>query len=541
MPLVPLPDELGERTVPELLDAAATTRAAHTALIAPGLGQPEASLSYAELSSLSGRLASFLSDRGVGKGDRVAILLDQTETLEAHLTYHASHKLGAINVPLNTRYVERELEFVLRFSDPAAVVFSGRSAGVLGQLGSAIDSATLVEAAREPSLGERFGDALEGPDLTHRVPVEEHEDADWVFTSGTTGNPKAVALTHANSVACGHESVHLWGLDSDSVYQSFAPFFTSTGCHTNLLPCLATSCTYVVEPEFHTRETVRRIRRHGTTSIFLVSGVIQLILDRVGSDELDAEIGESVLRRIAYGGQPMAAPFYRRVESVFGERYGLELVHLWGLTEGGTCGTLLPPDLHRDGVEKAGRYGLSIGNGGWNDWIRVRVAGDDDSDAGAGEVGEICVRAPSVMDRYVDEEQASAEALRGDWLHTGDMGVLDDDGFLYFVDRRKQMIRRGGLNISSAEVEGVVAQHPAVAEVAVVPKPNPILEQEVKAVVVPRDGMETSAEEIIEHCRGLLADYKVPVEVQFIEELPRNAMGRVVKGALTGEGSALQD
>jgi acyl-CoA synthetase (AMP-forming)/AMP-acid ligase II len=541
MPLVPLPDDLGERTVPELLDAAAATTGAHTALIAPGLGEPEGSLTYAELNSLSGRLANFLADRGVVKGDRVAILLDQAETLEAHLTYHASHKLGAINVPLNTRYVERELEYVLRFSRPSAVVFSGRSAGLLGQLQGAIDSASLLEAAPEPSLGERFGDALEGPELAQRVALSEDEDADWVFTSGTTGNPKAVALTQANSVACGHEAVHLWGLDSDSIYQSFAPFFTSTGCHTNLLPCLVTRCTYVVEPEFHATETVRRIRRHGTTSIFLVSGVIQLILDRVESDELDAEVGESELRRIAYGGQPMAAPFYRRVESVFGERYGLELVHLWGLTEGGTCGTLLPPELHRDGVERAGKHGLSIGTRGWNDWIRVKVVGDDDAEAAASEIGEICVQAPSVMDRYVDEEEATTEALRDDWLHTGDMGVLDDDGFLYFVDRRKQMIRRGGLNISSAEVEGVVAQHPAVAEVAVVPKPNPILEQEVKAVVVTRDVIETSAEEIIEHCRGLLADYKVPVEVQFIEQLPRNAMGRVIKGALTGEGSSLQD
>jgi acyl-CoA synthetase (AMP-forming)/AMP-acid ligase II len=541
MPLVPLPDELAERTVPELLDAAAGERGSHTALIAPGLGTPESSLSYAELASRSARLAAHLADRGVGKGDRVAILLDQTETLEAHLTYHASHKLGAINVPLNTRYVERELDYVLRFTDPAAVVFSGRSAGLLGHLDRAIDSAALVEASPAPSLGERFSDALEGPELPQRVAVSEHDDADWVFTSGTTGNPKAVALTHANSVGCGHEAVHLWGLDSGSVYQSFAPFFTSTGCHTNLLPCLVTRCTYVVEPEFDATETIRRIRRHGTTSIFLVSGVIQLILDRIEGEELDAQVGESELRRIAYGGQPMAAPFYGRVESVFGQRYGVELVHLWGLTEGGTCGTLLPPDLHRDGVEKAGKHGLSIGDRGWNDWIQFKLLGDDDSEAGVGEIGEICVRAPSVMDRYVDEEEASAEALRRDWLHTGDMGVLDADGFLYFVDRRKQMIRRGGLNISSAEVEGVVAQHPAVAEVAVVPKPNPILEEEVKAVVVTRDEIETSAEEIIEHCRGLLADYKVPVEVQFIEQLPRNAMGRVIKGALTGAGSALQD
>lgn len=540
MALEPLPPELRERTVRDLLKRNAEDRPGTTALVGPSQAGGEDRFTYSELASRSARLARGLQEHGVGKGERVAILLDQARTIEAHVAYHASHRIAAVNVPLNTRYVARELAYVLRFCDPRAIVFSPRFAPVLQELRATTPDAFLIEASAEPALGDSMVSLLEGDELAEPVPLGEDDDADWIFTSGTTGNPKAVALSHANSVACGYQSQRLWGLDEGSVYQSFAPFFTSTGCHTNLLACLAAGCTYLVEPEFDAWETLRRIERHGTTSIFLISGVIQLILERVGEAALEKELDLSSLRRIAYGGQPMSKPFYERVEEVFGRRLGLELVHLWGLTEGGTAGTLLPPELHAHAVEKAGEHGLSIGNQGFNEWVRFRVAREDDSDADPGEVGEIRLRGPSIMDRYASDAEATRDALKGGWLHTGDMGMLDEEGLLYFVDRKKQMIRRGGLNISSAEVEAVVMEHPAVAEVAVVARPNPILEQEPKAFVVLKEGHDASAQEIIEFCRERLADYKVPVEAEFIDALPRNAMGRVMKHALTGEGAALE-
>jgi len=529
--LEPLPPEVEHRTVPALLRSLARERGDVTALVAPA-HDGEARLTWAELEERAARLAGFLGERGVSPGNRVAILLDASHSTEAHVAYHASHTLGAINVPLNVRYVERELDYVLGFTGPRAVVFSPRFGPLLEGLRDRLaPGAVLVEAGASFEAACNAAAAVASP-------AGERDDADWIFTSGTTGNPKAVALTHANSIACAHQSRRLWGLDGDSVYQSFAPFFTSTGCHTNLLAVMAAGCTYVVEPEFDVRETLRRIERHGTTSIFLISGVIQLILDRVPMDELERfDLG--TLRRIAYGGQAMSKPFYERVLEVFERRLGVELVHLWGLTEGGTAGLLLPPERHADGVARATELGLAIGTEGFNEWVRFRLARDDDGDAAPGEVGELCLGGPSVMDRYVGDEEATAEALRGGWLHTGDMGVVDDDGWVYFVDRRKQMIRRGGLNISSAEVEGVIMEHPDVLEVAVVPTPNPVLEQDVKAVVVLRAGGAASAEDIVAFCRERLAAYKVPAEVVFIEALPRNAMNRVIKGALTGEGSAL--
>jgi acyl-CoA synthetase (AMP-forming)/AMP-acid ligase II len=535
---VALPASVSERTVRELLARNASRFPEKAALIAASGGRGERRVTYRELAAESAQLAAALAARGVGKGDRVGILLTNQAAVEAHLAYHASHVLGAVNVPLNCRYIARELEYVMRFAAVKAVVFESAFADLLASVRGKVPAHLFLEVGDAPCLGESFRAACEKANAPARpVPLREDDDADWIFTSGTTGNPKAVALTHANSVACGYQSQCLWGVDEGSVFQSSAPFYTSTGCHTNLLACLAAGCTYVIETEFNALETMRRISRYRTTSIFLVSGMLQLIFDRVPLDELD--LGS--LRRIAYGGMPMARPFYLRMDEVFRKKLGKELVHLYGLTEGGTAGTLLPPDRHEEAVGRAGRHGLSIGTQGFKEWIGVRVLDEQDRDVPPGETGEICLKAPSVMDRYVNEEEATAAALRGGWLHTGDMGMFDAAGYLYFVDRKKQIIRRGGINISSAEIEGVIAQHPAVEEVAVIPRPNPVLGEEVKAVVALKEGRAASAEEIIEFAKKDLADYKVPVEVQFLDRLPRNAMGRVMKGILKGEAGGLAD
>lgn len=325
--------------------------------------------------------------------------------------------------------------------------------------------------------------------------------------------------------------MRLWGLGANSVYQSSAPFFTSTGSHTNLLAVLAAGCGYVVEPVFDVWETLVRIGRYRSTSVFIVSGMLQLILQRLSLDELD-RLDLSSWRRLCYGGQPMSGPFYRQVQEVFGDRYGLELLHLYGLTEGGTCGMLLAPEKHAEAVRKAGLHGLTIGDRGFNEWVRWQVADGDSNPVAPGEIGEIQFRGPSVMDRYVDEPEATEAALRGGWLHTKDMATVDEDGFVYFVDRHQQMIRRGGLNISSAEIEGVLAQHPAVQETAVIPQENPILGQEPCAVVVLKDNQTATEEELSTHCAALLADYKIPARYRFAAALPKNGMGRVIKGEL---------
>ena len=541
------PDEPGpERTVAELLASRVELRGDATALIAPSLlaadeaVRAETFVTYAELRERAGRMASVLREAGVGPGDRVGILLDNDGAIEAATTYHASHLLGAINVPLNTRYVARELEYVLGFIEPAAVVFAGAHAERLAALRETIPDAALLEAgAGAPSLGSPLGELLAAAaPLAHPATPGPDEDADWIFTSGTTGNPKAVALTHRGSVACAYQTVGAWGLDPDSVYQSFAPFFTSTGCHSNPLSCLAAGCAFVIEPEFDVQASLDRIERHGTTSIFLINTVLSLILERRTPEEL-AAYDFSALRRVCYGAQPSSPAFYHRIQKDIGEAWGVELVNIYGLTEGGTTGIYLSDADHAEAMKRIGPYGISIGRNGFRDWVEWTVLREeDDAPAAPNEVGELCVKGPSTMDRYVGRPEETARALRDGWLHTGDSALLDDAGFLFFVDRNKQMIRRGGLNISSAEVEGVLLEHPGVLEVAVVPLPNPVLGSDVRGVVVPADPRPTP-EELIAFCAERLADYKVPTQIDFIDALPRNGMNRVMKGVLTGEREAL--
>jgi acyl-CoA synthetase (AMP-forming)/AMP-acid ligase II len=534
----PLPAEIAQRTVRDLLDHQAVRHPQCPAVIAESMvSGEEASLTYAGLRDAAQRLAAVLAAAGVGRGDRVAILLTNEAGAEAHTAYHASHRIGAINVPLNTRYVERELAYALEFTAPAAIVFEPRFADVLGRLRQTFDGALLLEVADDPALGTSLAGAMAAAaPAPLAVELSETDDADWIFTSGTTGKPKAVALTHGASVACGHQATNVWGLDGESVYQSFAPFFTSSGCHTNLLACLAAGCTYVVEREFDVRGTLERMARHGTTSAFLISSA--LMFARLSPEEW-AAIDLPKLRRVVYGAQPMGPAFYERVWREVGQAWDVELVNVYGLTEGGTSGIILTHEDHPEALRRIGSYGLSIGRTPFAPWVDYAVLGDDEAPVAPGDIGELCLRGPSTMSRYVRDPEATEATLRGGWLRTGDMATVDDAGFVYYVDRAKQIIRRGGLNISSAEVEGVLEGHPGVAEVAAVPMPNDVLGEEVRAVVVASADPPPTAEELIAFCRERLADYKVPRRIDFIEALPRNAMGRVMKGALTGEGAAL--
>jgi acyl-CoA synthetase (AMP-forming)/AMP-acid ligase II len=535
----PLPASATERTVRDVLDERVRTIPARTALIAQSLVEgAEVSLDYAALREGAGRVAGALAAGGIGKGDRVGILLNNDGAAEAHVAYHASHRLGAINVPLNGRYVARELAYALEFIEPAAVVFGGQFAPLLEELRGSLGDALLLEIADEPRLGQSYAELVGAVTREpEAAPLDEDDDADWIFTSGTTGNPKAVALSHAQSVACGHQAIPVWGLDETSVYQSFAPFFTSTGCHTNLLACLVAGCTYAVEPDFDVRGTLERMRRYRTTSTFLINSVLSLIFDRAGEDAL-ADGDFPALRRICYGAQPGSKEFCRRVWDV-AQRMGVELVNVYGLTESGNAGMMLTPDDHPAALERIGPYGLSIGRTTFHPWVEHTILDAVGTPVPAGELGELCMRGPSTMSRYVRDAAATDAVLRHDWLYTGDICMADEDGFVFFVDRSKQLIRRGGLNISSAEVEGVLTAHPGIAEAAAVPLPNPVLGEDVRGVVVAAVDPPPSEEEVIAFCRERLADYKVPSRIDFVDALPRNGMGRVIKGVLTGKAGSL--
>jgi acyl-CoA synthetase (AMP-forming)/AMP-acid ligase II len=534
----PLPASIAERTVPQMLQSSVERAPERAALIGHSLlSSGEVTLSYRELAEQARRLAAALRGRGVVRGDRVAIMVANDGAAEAHITYHAVHHLGAINVPINTFYVAREFEYAMDFIRPRAIVFASAFADVVQHLARpGDDPPILIEANTEPRVGQPLGRLLSSdPERAPFPEAREDEDADWIFTSGTTGHPKAVALTHANCVACGYEARSLWGLGAGSVYQNSSPFFTSTGCHTNLLACLAACCTFIVDPEVDAQAIFDRAVRHGTTSMFVLTAILAILFRRLDDGRLRS-LDIPTLQRLFYGGQTMPRSFHERLEREFELKRGVQLGVVYGLTEGGTSGVMLDPADHAEAVQRHSSYGLSIGTRGWNEWVEHRIVGEDGADAAPGEIGEIWLRAPSVMSRYVADEVATAKALAGGWLHTGDMAIRDPDGFLYYVDRAKSMIRRGGMNIAAAEVEAVALSHPAVAEAAAIGRPNPVLGEDVHLVVALESGQAASGEQLMEFCRQALADYKVPRSVSFIDALPRNAMGKVARSELTFEG-----
>ncbi len=515
-------EKTSPRTVPELLDRAATDAPDRVALIAASQGNTETlkHTSYAEMVDAARRVAGGFEGLGARQGDRIGVLLDNACATETHMGYHAAHLLGAINVPLNTRYVPRELASALSLARVRFLVyadhFSEKMEQALEMLEHEVRLVRVGGTAGSPHAG--WEDMLASEPLHATATLSGREDADWIFTSGTTGNPKAACFTHEACVACGLGVANAWSFRPDDVYQSSSPFFTSTGSHTNLLGTLTAGCTYLIDPDTSLEGFLERAEKHESTVCFLVTSLVKLLVDE-HREEL-AKLRK--MRRIVYGGMAMPADVHRRIHAALADDLGIELMHLMGLTEGGPTGLWLDPKDH-------GAKPGSVGNKGFSDSTRFRIADEEGKPAPTGEVGELCFKSPSAMRGYLSSD-AEASPFRDGWLRTGDLVRQDEEGYVYFSDRSKDIVRRGGLNISSAEVENVLKLVPEVADAAVIAKQHPVLGEEVCAYV--ESDAELSTDDLMEHCKAHLANYKVPRDIRLVRSLPRNSMGRVLKAVL---------
>ncbi|MDP9475067.1 MAG: acyl--CoA ligase [Actinomycetota bacterium] len=518
------------RTVPELLDRAATNAPDRVALIAASQGSTESlrHTTYAEMADAARRLAGGLRELGARQGDRIGVLLDNACATETHMSYHAVHRLGAINVPLNTRYVPRELASALGLARVRFLVYDGRFSEKVEQALELLEhDVRLVRVGgptgRSPDVG--WEDVLASEPLHTEVALSGRADADWIFTSGTTGDPKAACFTHEACVACGLGVAHAWSFRPDDVYQSSSPFFTSTGSHTNLLGTLAAGCTYLIDPDTSLEGFLGRAEAYGSTVCFLVTSLVKLLVDEHREELMKLR----KMRRIVYGGMAMPADVHRRIHSALADDLGIELMHLMGLTEGGPTGLCLDPKDH-------GAKPGSVGNKGFSESTRFCITDEEGEPVQAGEVGELCFNSPSAMRGYLSSG-AEQSPFRDGWLHTGDLVRQDEEGYVYFSDRSKDIVRRGGLNISSAEVENVLKLVPGVADAAVIARQHPVLGEEVCAYV--ESDTELSVDDLTEHCKAHLANYKVPRVIRLIHSLPRNSMGRVLKAVLREREAAV--
>jgi acyl-CoA synthetase (AMP-forming)/AMP-acid ligase II len=350
---------------------------------------------------------------------------------------------------------------------------------------------------------------------------EGGEDDDFIqlYTSGTTGHPKGVCHTHAIwrrfAEACRAAE---WGrYDPATVALVCMPVFHVAGFNCTNLTLLGGGCA-VITRKVDPSEILELLARHRITDTLFVPAIILALTAHPRAAQTDF----GALRTVSYGAAPIAPDLLDRARRLF----GCGFVHLYGLTENLGGATYLPPDQHREELGKLRSVGRPY------EGLELRVVDESDRDLPRGQVGEIVLRCPWTMRGYWRNERATAEALRGGWLHTGDAGSLDHDGYLYILDRVKDMIITGGENVYPAEVEAALFGHPAVADVAVIGVPDERWGEAVKALVVVQTGATLDVEDLLRFVRTRIAGYKVPKSVEAIAELPRNASGKVLRRVL---------
>jgi acyl-CoA synthetase (AMP-forming)/AMP-acid ligase II len=504
---IPLPVEYEPRDIPSLLLARATAQPDAPAIHAKSLTGTYDSLSFRGLVRRVQQLAAALREHGIAPGDRVAWALDNSCGLDALCLFHAVLWLGAVNVPINTRLVAAERGDILGRSN--AVVHINRDADT-------VDRAGVASCSIESLVAEL--DRL-GPMLPPN-PTDAEAVATILFTSGTTGRAKGVVHTHGSSLAAGISWAAAFGLGPADRLQSPFPVFSGAGLHFNGLNCLWSGAEYVID-DYDTSASLRLVRERQSTVYVAVPAIYSFWLDDALCDA--THLGS--LRLLDYGGSAMAPSL---IEMLRERLPAVGLMQTYGLTEAGPGGTYLAPS---DALTRLG----SIGKTCAGDFMSVRVIADDGSDVRPGETGELLLRGAAVMDGYLDDPDATAAAFDDGWLRSGDIVRVDDDGYLYVVDRKKDIIVRGGFNVSSAEVEAALLANPHIQEAAVIAVPHDRLGEDIHAFVVLRPGRSATEADALLDVGDRLADFKRPRSISFSGELPRNAAGKVQKHLLRAQ------
>ena len=472
-------------------------------------------ITYSLLADTVDRLAAALSERGVAHGDRVAILmLNRPEFVE---TFLACQAIGGCAVPINFRLKSDELAYILDNSDARAIVCDAE----LSETAAAVARELPVRIAvgDTPAGFEGYESLLEAwPATTDPRSDPDGEDlAFLMYTSGTTGRPKGAMLTHQNLVCNTLNWIYELAARADDVWLAGLPLFHIGGLN-GILPFVMLGSTSVIEPStgFDPGRSIELLLEHRVTMCFFVPTQWRAICEHPDAPALC----DGPLRTAMWG----ASDSPRETLELMSQTLpGIEIVSAFGQTEMSSNTTMLKGP---DAIRKLGSVGRAVVN------VEVRVVDDDHLDVDAGEVGEIVYRGPTVMKGYWEAPDATAEAFAGGWFHSGDLVRADADGYLYVVDRKKDMIISGGENVYPAEVERVLLEHPAVSEVAVIGAPHPRWVETPVAMVVLVAAGAASPEQLIGHCAERLAGYKKPTAIHFVDALPRNASGKVLKREL---------
>lgn len=460
-----------------------------------------------------GDLAARLSRLGVGAGATVAVMLPNCA--EIVTTLFSAWWCGAALTPVNPALTDDEALYQLRDSGTRVLVSDERGAALADELGIAWIDASTVHAGAATAMQ---GDASEGDDTVCSLP-DPDGNALIIYTSGTTGRPKGCVLNHRNIDAMVDGLIRHFQLTEQDRSLLVLPLFHCNGLLISVLSALVAGGSVVVAPRFDAKTFWDAVERHRPTYFSAVPTMYALVDAHTRRD-----VDTASLRFVACGGAPMPRDLIGRIE----ERFGVVLLEGYGLSECSVAATFNPID----GPRKPGTVGVPLPG------QRVEIE-HEGIRVPQGSRGEVVISGPNLMRGYLGKPEETAMVLKNGWLHTGDVGYLDEDGYLVLVDRLKDMIIRGGENIYPKEIESVLYEHPAVLEAAVVGKPDDIYGEVPVAYVAIRSGATASAEDLREHCLSRLAKYKTPREFVFLDSLPKNSVGKLTKGALRQAAASL--
>jgi long-chain acyl-CoA synthetase len=469
-------------------------------------------MTYGELDAASDAVAEGLTAIGIRPGEKVALQLPNIPQFV--VAYFGILKAGGVVVPLNPLFKAREVAYCLRHSTARALITWAGAAteAAKGAADAGVDAVYAVGPA---------GDSLKPfPELLkhapHRRPLAARDGVDTaaiVFTSGTTGTPRAAELTHMQLYMNADIPGRLFNVHPDDVVLTALPLFHVFGLSSILNICIRFGCAMSLVPRFDPAAVLTAVQRDRVTIFEGVPTMFVAVLDYPDLDRFDT----SSLRIAISGGSAIAA----HVLDAFEARFDVVILEGYGLTETASTTTF------NTGVDNRRAY--SVGKPIWG--VEVQIWDDEGHclPSGHEHIGELVTRGFHVMKGYFEQPEATAKALAGGWLHTGDLGYMDEDGFFFIVDRKKELIIRGGYNVYPREVEEVLYSHPAVADAAVFGVPDARLGEEITAVVSLKPGASAEPQELVMYCRDRMASYKYPRTVEIRDELPKTSTGKIAK------------
>lgn len=478
---------------------------------------------WSEVEARVAKFAGALRKLGVENGERVAILSLNSDRYYEY--FFATPWAGGVFVPINIRLAPPEVAFWLNDSGSEILLIDDRFVPIIDELERQLETVRDVIYVGEgdaPDGMRHIEDLIEAADPLKDAMRGNDDLAGLFYTGGTTGRSKGVMLSHANLVFNNMNCIHTFNYWQGMRWLHACPMFHIAG-GIAIFGVTQVAGTHVIIPAYAPDVAAETIQERKITDTLLVPTMVNMLVNMPGVENFDL----SSVKAMAYGASPMPEAVIRRAMEIIPD---CDFYHAYGQTEAAPLVTACPPYCHVFEGEYANMYraaGLPVVG------VEVKIVDEDDNELPRGEVGEVAVRGPNIMLGYWEQPDLSAEALRGGWMHSGDGGYMDERGFVFIVDRMKDMVISGGENIYSAEVEDALYQHDAIVECAVIGIPDERWGEAVHAVVRLHDDMEASAKEIIAHCHKLIAGFKCPRGVDFVTEpLPLSGAGKILKTEL---------